>query len=72
MSAPAIEVDTVLNAAIEWARQGWPVFPCHGIAGGRCTCGKADCSSPGKHPATAHGWKDASSDEQVIRRWPWR
>lgn len=32
-----------------YARAGIGVFPLHGIADGRCTCGR-DCPSPGKHP----------------------
>lgn len=46
----------------------------YGVNGGRCTCGKADCGSPGKHPRTAHGLRDASTDPAVIaarwRQWP--
>jgi hypothetical protein len=30
-----------------------------------------DCSSPGKHPRTLHGPKDATADETTIREW-WR
>uniref|UniRef100_A0A6H1Z7L8 Putative bifunctional DNA primase/polymerase n=1 Tax=viral metagenome TaxID=1070528 RepID=A0A6H1Z7L8_9ZZZZ len=58
------------KAAQEYARRfGWAVFPCHSIVEGRCTCGKADCGSPGKHPRTAHGVKDASSDLKQIAAW---
>jgi hypothetical protein len=61
---------------------GWPVFPAHGIVkkDGElfCTCGKrADDTesnggmkhSPGKHPATANGFKDATVDADQIRAW---
>jgi len=41
----------------------------HSIKNGRCTCGKPDCSSPGKHPRTPSGVKDASKDVNVIRHW---
>jgi hypothetical protein len=61
-------------AALGYARQGRPVFPCHTPADGGCSCGLADCSSPGKHPRTRHGLRDASTDPRVIegwwRRWP--
>ena len=58
-------------AALDYARRGWPVFPCHAPAGPGCSCGRADCQSPAKHPRTRHGLLDASTDEAVVRRW-WR
>lgn len=49
---------------------GWSVFPCHGIVRGRCTCSKgADCSSPGKHPRTSNGVKDATTAVPLIEAW---
>ena len=36
---------------------------------GRCTCGKRDCGSPGKHPRTIRGVKDASNDPAVVAEW---
>ena len=61
----------MLDAALAYAASGWPVFPIHGAAEGSCSCGNTDCTSPGKHPRTEHGFKDASSDVGVIRDW-WR
>jgi hypothetical protein len=59
--------------ALRYAERGWKVFPVHCISGGRCTCGRAvddkDGHSPGKHPRTKHGLKDASDDPAVITRW---
>lgn len=54
---------------------GWRVFPIYEIGpDGRCACGK-DCSSPGKHPRTRNGVKDASSDPLQVsawwNAWPW-
>src|SRR5258705_14017677 len=50
----------------------WRIFPCHsivpGAAGFACSCGK-NCNSPGKHPRTRGGFKDASDDPAQIRRW---
>ncbi len=36
---------------------------------GECSCGNAACKSAGKHPLTASGYMDASSDEIVILGW---
>lgn len=59
-----------LDSALAHARAGWPVFPTHNVDGGRCSCGKV-CPSPGKHPRTVNGLKDATTDESRIRKW-WR
>lgn len=59
----------VLAAALGYAQRDWAVFPLHGIVRGRCTCGRRDCSSPGKHPLTRHGLKDATTDRAVIEEW---
>lgn len=58
-----------LDAATEYSRRGWPVFPLHWPASGRCTCGKADCDSPGKHPLTKRGVHGATLDEKIIKIW---
>ena len=57
------------ESALRYARRGWPVFPVHAVREGICTCGKADCDSPGKHPRTEHGFKDASVEGAKIRAW---
>ena len=38
-----------------YAAAGFRVLPIHTAPDGRCSCGKADCHSPGKHPRTEHG-----------------
>jgi len=66
--------DDVVRAALDYAAHGWAVFPVHGVSGGRCRCGMSDCSSPGKHPLTRRGVKDATTNGEVIagwwKRWP--
>ena len=60
-----------IEAAVTYARRGWPVFPCHQPTPGACgcTCGHLDCGSPGKHPRVAGGLNAATTDESQIRRW---
>ncbi len=60
---------TTLEYALQYARQGWAVFPLHAVIDERCTCGKEDCSSPGKHPLANGGFKNATKDLETIRRW---
>ena len=59
----------ILEYAFKYADLGWPVVILHGIKDGKCTCGDPDCSSPGKHPRTPHGLKDATTDKEVIEEW---
>lgn len=63
----------------EWARlhysRGWNVIPGHSLtAGGRCTCGNRNCSSPGKHPRI--DWDEYATRRSTVeelaewwRRW---
>lgn len=60
----------ILGHALFYARRGWPVLPLQTpVAGGGCTCGNQDCSNPGKHPRTARGFKDATTDPSIISQW---
>ncbi len=59
----------VLECALGYRQLGWKVLPLHTIISGRCSCGRASCGSPGKHPATVNGLKDATTDEETIREW---
>ena len=69
--AVASKPKTPLEAALAYARRGWPVFPLqHPDPHRGCSCIDAlSCRSPGKHPRTRKGLKDASTDEAQIRRW---
>jgi putative DNA primase/helicase len=62
------------KAAQWYAANGFLVFPLHNAPGGKCSCGDLQCQNPGKHPRTAHGFKDATRDQDRIaawwRRWP--
>ncbi len=68
---------TILDSALDYANRGFGVIPTHGIIGDYCSCGrpKDDGHKAGKHPACEHGYKDATTDHDTIRRWyadkPW-
>ncbi len=65
------EAEIFLNYALYYAELGLPVIPLHTInQKGYCTCGMGkDCASPGKHPDTKNGLKDASADIEKIKKW---
>lgn len=48
------EPDRIIGRALAYARRGWPVFPCR---------------PGGKQPATRHGFRDATTDEDQLRHW---
>lgn len=63
-----------LKAALSYADKGWLILPVHTVTeDGKCTCGKDDCSSPGKHPVYhkddfPRGARSATSDPEIIKR----
>lgn len=60
----------MLQAALDYARDGVHVFPVYEPMGDVCACkAGADCESPAKHPRTANGFHDATTDESRIRKW---
>lgn len=68
-------MDDILSRAIQTAKIfNFLVFPAHGVGEfGVCTCGDNKCSNAGKHPATAHGLKDASKDaDSIVKLWAGR
>ena len=63
-------MSALLDAAKEYARDGWYVFPLHTVdPHGQCSCGAKACSDAGKHPRVARGLKEASRDLQKIDEW---
>jgi hypothetical protein len=75
-AAAALSNNRMLESALWYATKiGWPVFPCHSIRDGSCTCGAGpNCKSPGKHPRwmkdnLEHGCASATTDEEIIRMW---
>ena len=63
-----------LRMALRYAAKGFAVVPLHGTNAGKCTCGRDDCATPGRHPRTGHGIQDATADRVLIKkrwaRWP--
>lgn len=53
----------------QWATKKWAVFPCHSVVKGECTCGRASCKAPGKHPRTSNGVRAATSNLEQLRAW---
>ena len=60
---------TPLSYALEYADRGKPVFPLHTPINGKCSCGREDCSSPGKHPRTVNGFSDATTNVAKVNHW---
>lgn len=55
--------------ALGYLERGWPLIPLYETKGGQCACNSPDCASPGKHPRTKNGCKDASDQPLVICQW---
>jgi hypothetical protein len=65
-----LRAQQLLEAALGYARHGIPVFPVHYvIEGSSCSCRKSPCTNAGKHPLTGRGFKDATTDEGIIRQY---
>ena len=73
MSSNSSYHDPVLNAALDIAAAGKPVFLLWGIDDdGKCCCGDAGCKHPGKHPngfLAPKGRNSATTNLDIIRRW---
>ncbi len=59
-----------IDYALKYAALGWPVLPLHSITErATCTCGKTNCTSPGKHPRLMNGLKGATKDKSILYDW---
>jgi putative DNA primase/helicase len=52
-----------------YASHGWPIFPVTWLVDGKCSCGRQDCNSPGKHPLVKEGFYAATTDFEKITQW---
>jgi hypothetical protein len=57
-------------AAVNYWQLGLRIIPLHWMAGGACSCGDAECSSPGKHPIFGD-WQTPQMDPDADASW-WR
>ena len=59
------------SMAASYASHGWPVFPLHSPSNGPtgCDCRRTCGKNAAKHPRTAHGLLDASTDLAIVTRW---
>jgi Bifunctional DNA primase/polymerase, N-terminal/Primase C terminal 2 (PriCT-2)/Family of unknown function (DUF5906) len=59
----------MIDSVLTYASRGWFLHPLHWIKdNGNCSCGR-NCPSPGKHPLTKKGYKDATCEESRLREW---
>src|SRR5579862_8194175 len=63
--------ESLLEAALAYGDMGLHILPLHTAIDGRCSCGKANCAAPGKHPRIRSWQKEASTQSGEIRKW-WR
>jgi hypothetical protein len=62
--------DEVFKGAAAVAAHGWKIVKLHGLNDDcSCTCGKAACGTPGKHPVGSAWPERATSDEDAIASW---
>jgi len=58
-----------LQSAMAYIDQGWRVLPVAHVEEGRCSCGKAGCKHPGKHPILAKWPERASLSGEQAQKW---
>jgi len=57
----------VLDQIYQYIAYGYSVFPVYSVMNSKCTCGKQDCKSVGKHPKTQNGISDATDNIKIIK-----
>jgi hypothetical protein len=60
------------DSAADLAQLALGVIRLHGIVDGRCTCGRRDCRTPGKHPdvgSSLKRFRREHADLALVRRW---
>lgn len=71
MTVTNIDSAKKLRGLIAYTELGWHIFPIFEITeAGTCSCPDgSSCGSPGKHPRTPKGFKNATVDPDQIKRW---
>jgi hypothetical protein len=64
-----IVTDILAEAKYYAEALGWRVVPCHSPVGQGCSCGRADCKKPGKHPRLTSWQNKATSGVSQIESW---
>ena len=60
---------TLFSIVTSYAARGWSVLPIWGVSStGTCRC-LGSCTSPGKHPMTKTGYKEASREIAKLAEW---
>lgn len=60
---------TNLEFVKHYLKESWHLIPVYGIVNGQCACGHSECRTPGKHPASKNGIKDASLSHESLDKW---
>jgi hypothetical protein len=72
MEAARVLTPSCLEYALYYAALGWPVVALNWpMPNGKCSCGRVECASIGKHPHAVcpRGAYSATTDEAIIRKW---
>lgn len=65
-AAPApVDIATPLATALDYAKKGWPVFPCNP----KESTDPRKKGQPDKKPLTKNGFQDATTDLMKVRNW---
>lgn len=60
---------SMLNFALDYAKNGFKVIPVHYPVKNGCSCGNTKCNSMGKHPMIKNWNVDATTDPEKIKQW---